>query len=36
MSQKRNIGRKFTVDLGDDDDDDNFVSEDDFENMEDI
>ncbi len=31
MSQKKNTGRDFTIDLGDEDD---FQSEDDFENME--
>ena len=37
MSQKKNGGRKFTVDLDDDDDDEiDFGSEDDFDNMEDI
>ena len=36
MSQKKNGERKFTVDLDDDDDDIDFGSEDDFDNMEDI
>ncbi len=34
MSQKKNNGRQFTVDLFDDEDDDGF--EDDFDNMEDV
>jgi hypothetical protein len=34
MSQKKNNGREFTVDLDDDDDDIDFGSEDDFDNME--
>ena len=34
MSQKNNSGRQFTVDLFDDEDDNDF--EDDFDNMEDV
>ncbi len=34
MSQKKNTGRDFKIDLGDEDDDPDFQSEDDFENME--
>ena len=34
MSQKKNNGRQFTVDLDDDDDDIDFGSDDDFDNME--
>ena len=36
MSQKKNSGRDFTIDLGDDDDDIDWGSEDDFDNMEDV
>jgi len=34
MSQKKNNGRQSSIDLGDDDDDIDFGSEDDFDNME--
>ena len=34
MSQKKNNGRAVTIDLGDDDENDDFQSNDDFENME--
>ena len=34
MSQKKNNGRAFTIDLGDVDEKDDFQSNDDFENME--
>jgi hypothetical protein len=31
MSQKKNTGRDFTIDIGDDNDDPDFQSEDDFD-----
>ena len=36
MSQKKNSGREFTIDLGDDDDNIDWGSDDDFDNMEDV